>query len=68
MSAEQTVWVSALTFTFLAGWVDWRTRLIPNWLTISGILFGIALHIDMAGWRGAAKSLEGMLLALALPA
>jgi prepilin peptidase CpaA len=66
MNAEQTVWMSALTFTFLAGWLDWRTRLIPNWLTISGIIFGIALHIDMAGWRGAAKSLEGMLLALAL--
>jgi prepilin peptidase CpaA len=66
MNAEQTVWVSALAFTFVAGWVDWRTRSIPNWLTISGILCGFALHVRIAGWRGAAVSLEGMLLALAL--
>jgi prepilin peptidase CpaA len=66
MNAEQTVWVSALTLTFAAGWVDWRTRLIPNWLTMSGIVFGIALHVWTAGWRGAAESAEGMGLALGL--
>jgi prepilin peptidase CpaA len=66
MSAQQTIWVLALAFTFAAAWVDWRTRLIPNWLTMSGIVFGIALHIWMAGWRGAIASAEGMGLALAL--
>lgn len=66
MNAQQTIWVSALALTFIAGWVDWRTRTIPNWLTISGIVFGISLHAAIGGWRGAARSVEGMLLALAL--
>ncbi|MGB6200107.1 MAG: A24 family peptidase [Candidatus Acidiferrales bacterium] len=66
MNAQQMVWVSALAFTFLAAWLDWRTRLIPNWLTMSGIIFGIMLHLWKAGWHGAVMSVEGMLLALAL--
>jgi prepilin peptidase CpaA len=66
MNPQETIWVSALTLTFLAGWVDWHTRKIPNWLTISGIVFGIAMHAWMAGAHGAAASLEGMGLALAL--
>ncbi|MGB6430159.1 MAG: A24 family peptidase [Candidatus Acidiferrales bacterium] len=66
MNAQQTVWVSALALTFLAAWTDWRTRLIPNWLTISGIILGIALHFGTGGWRGVASSVEGMLLALGL--
>jgi len=66
MNAQQIIWVPALAFTFIAGWLDWRTRLIPNWLTMSGIGFGFALHFYTAGWRGAAASAEGMGLALAL--
>jgi len=66
MNAQQMVWVSALAFTFLAAWLDWRTRLIPNWLTMSGIIFGIMLHLWKAGWHVAVMSVEGMLLALAL--
>jgi prepilin peptidase CpaA len=66
MNAQPTIWMFALAFTFAAAWVDWRTRLIPNWLTMSGIVFGIALHIWTAGWRGAIASAEGMGLALAL--
>jgi Flp pilus assembly protein protease CpaA len=49
MNAQQTVWVSALALTFIAGWEDWRTHLIPNWLTVPGIVFGIALHAAAAG-------------------
>jgi prepilin peptidase CpaA len=66
MKAEQIIWTSALVFTFLAGWIDWRTRRIPNWLTLSGIAFGFAVHFAAAGWRGAAASVEGMGLALML--
>jgi prepilin peptidase CpaA len=66
MNAQQTVWVSALALTFFAAWLDWRTRLIPNWLTMSGIVLGFTVHFAAAGWRGAKSSVEGMLLALAL--
>ena len=66
MDATQIFWIFALAFTFVAGLVDWRTRQIPNWLTMSGIVAGIALHVGAGGWRGAATSAEGMGLALAL--
>ena len=66
MNAQQTIWALALALTFFAAWEDWRTRSIPNWLTVSAALCGVALHLGMGGWRGAARSLEGMLVALAL--
>jgi prepilin peptidase CpaA len=66
MKAEQIIWTSALAFTFVAGWTDWRTRRIPNWLTMSGIVFGFALHCVTGEWRGAAASAEGTGLALIL--
>jgi prepilin peptidase CpaA len=66
MNAQQTIWALALALTFFAAWEDWRTRSIPNWLTVSAALCGVALHLGMGGWRGAAMSFEGMLVALAL--
>jgi prepilin peptidase CpaA len=66
MNSEQTIWAAALALTFVAGWVDWRTREIPNWLTVSGIAFGLGLHFFTSGARGILTSLEGLGLALAL--
>jgi prepilin peptidase CpaA len=59
-----TIWVLALAFTLCAGWLDWRTRRIPNWLTVSGFVTGLALHSILEGWYGAKVSLEGAGLAL----
>jgi prepilin peptidase CpaA len=64
MSATQTVWPFTLALTVYAGWIDWRTHRIPNWLTVSGLFLGIAVHTWTAGWRGALMSLEGVGLAL----
>jgi len=48
------------------GWTDWRTRRIPNWLTVPGLLLGIAMNSWLQGWPGAKASLLGAGLGLAL--
>ena len=48
------------------GWTDWRSRRIPNWLTVPGLLLGIAVNSWMRGWPGAKDSLLGAGLGLAL--
>ena len=58
------IWALTLTFTLWAGWLDWRTRKIPNWLTVSGFVTGVGVHTVIGGWRGALASLEGAGLAL----
>jgi prepilin peptidase CpaA len=49
-----------------AGWTDWRSRRIPNWLTMPGLLLGIAANSAAGGWLGAKSSLQGAGLGLAL--
>lgn len=66
MNTHQSMWILALILVFIAGWVDWRTRRIPNWLTVSGFLLGIAANSLVAGWQGAKSSAEGAGLALLL--
>lgn len=50
----------------MAGFTDWRSRRIPNWLTMSGALLGIAVNAALAGWPGVESSLLGMVLGLAV--
>src|SRR5579859_914549 len=71
MNPFQVIWISTLALTLLAGWTDWRSRKIPNWLTVSGFLLGIAVNSVLWGWHntnghGAKASLEGAGLALIL--
>jgi len=67
MSAVQlTIWIPTLVLTVAAGLCDWRSRRIPNWLTVPGFFAGVALHAALAGWKGALFALEGAGLALAL--
>jgi prepilin peptidase CpaA len=66
MGTREIIWAFALALTFLAAAADWRTRKIPNWLTVPGILAGITLRTVISGWPGAKASLEGVGLALAL--
>jgi prepilin peptidase CpaA len=48
------------------GWTDWRSRRIPNWLTVPGLVVGIAMNSWLHGWPGAKASLLGAGLGLAL--
>jgi prepilin peptidase CpaA len=66
MKAQATIWFFTIGVTLLAGWVDFRTRKIPNWLTVPAFIFGIGLRTVLGGWPGAKASLEGTALALAL--
>ncbi len=60
------IWISTLALTLSAGWLDWRSRRIPNWLTVPGLFLGITLNSLLTGWHGAKLALEGAGLALVL--
>jgi prepilin peptidase CpaA len=45
---------------------DWRTRRIPNYLTVGGALAGIIFQTTVMGWTGLVQALLGMFLGLGL--
>lgn len=61
---NQIIWALTLALVVGAGWVDGRTRRIPNWLTVSGFAIGLTVHLAFGGWRGGLMSLEGAGLGL----
>jgi len=61
---HHVIWILAVILAALAGWLDWRTRRIPNWLTFSGFLLGLAANTVVAGWEGAKFALAGAALPL----
>jgi prepilin peptidase CpaA len=58
--------VLALVVAVWAGWIDWHSRRIPNWLTVPALLTGIAVSTLGGGWTGTKASLEGAGLGLGL--
>ena len=52
--------------TLMAAGYDMRYRRIPNWLTVPGLLAGIAVNTVTNGWPGAKASLLGAGLGLLL--
>jgi len=36
----------------IAGWIDIRSRRIPNWLTVAGVVAGLSLNGFLYGWPG----------------
>ena len=64
MNAREVIWAATLALTLYAGWYDWRTRRIPNWLTVPALLAGLVLRYMIGGWTGTAMGLEGAGLAL----
>jgi prepilin peptidase CpaA len=59
-------WVPAILVATVAGVLDWRYRRIPNWLTVSGLVAGIAVNLLVAGWPGLKDALLGTLVGLGL--
>jgi prepilin peptidase CpaA len=55
-----------LALVAVAAYFDIRWRRIPNWLTFSGIVAGLALHASLAGWAGLRLSAGGFLLGFAV--
>ena len=56
----------ALVLASWAGWLDWRIRKIPNWLTVPALLVGLVLSGVLWRWPGIKASLEGAGLCLGL--
>ena len=56
----------AVALALIAGWTDWRSRRIPNWLTVPGFFVGIAANVLMNGLAGLKTSLLGAGLGLAV--
>src|SRR2546425_11088095 len=60
------VWILAALLAAVAGWTDWRSRRIPNWLAISRLCGGIAANSLAWGLRGTKNALLGAGFGLAL--
>jgi len=58
--------VLAMALAVTAGLTDWRWRRIPNWLTVPGLLAGVAANAAVSGLNGVKTSLLGAGLGLLL--
>jgi len=56
----------AVALALAAGYTDWRSRRIPNWLTMPGFLVGVLVNVLAFGWLGLKASLLGAGLGLLL--
>jgi prepilin peptidase CpaA len=54
----------AVALALIAGWTDWRSRRIPNWLTVPGFVAGVLVNVAVGGWAGLKVSLLGAGLGL----
>jgi prepilin peptidase CpaA len=63
---KAAILAGAVLLAIIAGWTDFRSRRIPNWLTVAGLLAGIAVNAAMGGWAGLKSSLLGAGLGLLL--
>ncbi len=63
---EVVISVSAMALAGWAGWIDWRSRKIPNRLTVPALLVGVFLRGALGGWPGAKVALEGAGISLGL--
>jgi prepilin peptidase CpaA len=63
---QVVVWALALLVAIWAGWLDWRSRRIPNWLTVSGFVLGLGINGVLFGWTGIKGGLEGAGIAIAV--
>ena len=56
---EVVISASALVLAGWAGWLDWRIRKIPNWLTVPALVVGLTLSAVLGRWPAEKSSLEG---------
>jgi len=56
----------AVAVALIAGFTDWRSRRIPNWLTVPAFAAGLAVNSLAFGWHGLRSSLLGAGFALAV--
>jgi prepilin peptidase CpaA len=65
-SVKPAILAGAVLLAVIAGGTDLRSRRIPNWLTVPGLLVGVAVNVVLGGLSGLRDSLLGAGLAMAL--
>lgn len=63
---KPAILAGAVLLSIVAGWTDFRSRRIPNWLTVPAFALGVALNSIFGGWGGLKTSLLGALVGLGL--
>jgi len=63
---KTAILAGAVLLSVIAGWTDFRSRRIPNWLTVPGLAAGVVLNTIAGGWTGLKLSLLGAGLGLLL--
>ncbi len=66
ISGATVLLIGALLLALLAGITDFRSRRIPNWLTVPAFALGVASNTYFYGWAGLKASLLGALVGLGL--
>src|ERR1700759_3745129 len=66
MRPKDLISFSLIVIVLIAMIVDFRSRKIPNWLTVPAFVAGFTLRTVLFGWPGAKTALEGAGLALGL--
>ena len=66
MTGNHVLWTLAIALAITAGVTDWRSRRIPNWLTVPAAALGLAASTLFFGWSGAKSSLAGFALGMLL--
>ena len=56
----------AAVLAAVAGWTDWRSRRIPNWLTVPGLILGVVVNTYLFRLQGTKQSLLGAALGLGI--
>jgi prepilin peptidase CpaA len=63
---KTAILASAVLLCVVAGWMDFRSGRIPNWLTVLGLVAGVVLNTFAGGWSGLKFSLVGASVGLLL--
>ena len=61
---KPAILVGAEVLAIIAGWTDLRSRRIPNWLTVPGLVVGVGANLALGGWGGLKTALLGAGLGL----
>jgi prepilin peptidase CpaA len=63
---KPVILLGAVLLSAIAGYTDWRSRRIPNWLTVPGFVVGVTVNTIFGGRSGLETSLLGALVGLGL--
>jgi prepilin peptidase CpaA len=63
---EPAIQLTLAVVVVVAAWRDFRTRRIPNWVTLPGAVLGFALQAWYGGGQGAIASLTGAVMGFAI--